>query len=81
MPKDQSEYTGYEFYWRMYAQMAWTMGITAALTYPFDLFQTRLSSDISPRGKPRLYASTFDCFSQTNVHEGFRKGLYKGLDL
>ena len=58
-----------------------TMGITAGLTYPFDLINTRLASDMTKKGSTRLFTTTFDCFNRTNIDEGFKKGLYKGLDL
>lgn len=81
MPQDASRYAGADFYWRLLASAAMTMGITAALTYPLDLIHTRLAADMSKKGQHRLYHTTFDCFNRTNIDEGFRKGLYKGLDL
>ena len=57
------------------------MGITAMLTYPFDLINTRLSSDMTKSGQPRLFKTTFDCFNRTNIDEGFRKGVYKGIEI
>lgn len=81
MPNDISRYTGIDFYWRIFASAAMTMGITAAITYPFDLIHTRLAADMSKKDQTRLYKTTFDCFNRTNIDEGFRNGLYKGLEL
>ena len=79
MPKDPSMYeNNIGFYWRMIASSAMTIGITTALTYPLDLIHTRLSSDMTPKGNRRIYNTTFDCFSSTNIDEGFKQGLYKG---
>ena len=47
MPNDISRYTGFDYYWRIYASAAMTMGITAAVTYPLDLIHTRLASDMT----------------------------------
>ena len=57
------------------------MGLTACVTYPLDLINTRLSSDMSKSGSTRLYKTTFDCFNQTNINEGTRFGLFKGVEL
>lgn len=53
--------------------------LTTALTYPLDLIHTRLVTDMSKKGQPRLFKTTFDCFNRTHLDEG-RGGLFKGLD-
>ena len=50
MPNDASRYTGIDYYWRLFASAAMTMGITAGLTYPLDLIHTRLAADMSKKG-------------------------------
>ena len=81
MPYDVSKYQGIDYWWRFLACASMTMGLTAGLTYPLDLIHTRLTSDMSKSGQSRLFKTTFDCFNRTNIDEGFKKGLYKGLDL
>jgi len=81
MPYDSSKYSGIDFYWRVFASSSMILGLTAALTYPFDLIHTRLASDMSKKGQQRLYTTVFDCFNRTNIDEGFRKGLYKGIEI
>jgi len=81
MPYDSSRYSGIDYYWRLIASAGMIMGITAGITYPLDLIHTRLASDMSKKGQQRLYTTTFDCFNRTNIDEGFKKGLYKGIEL
>lgn len=59
MPQDPSRYKGIDFLWRYAASSGILMGLTAACTYPFDLFQTRITSDMSGKKDTRLYNSTF----------------------
>ena len=47
MPNDISRYVGIDYYWRLAASASITMGITAAFTYPLDLINTRLASDMT----------------------------------
>lgn len=51
MPHDSSKYAGIDFYWRLFAASSMIMGLTAALTYPFDVIHTRLASDMSKKGQ------------------------------
>ena len=77
---DTSRYSGFDYYWRFFGSFSTTIAISAAFTYPLDLIHTRLVSDMSPvRG--RLIKTTFDCFNRTNIDEGFRSGLYKGVEI
>jgi len=81
MPYDISKYTGIDYYWRLIASSAMIMGITAAITYPFDNIHTRLVADMTKKNQQRLFTTTFDCFHRTNVDEGWKKGIYKGYEL
>ena len=81
MPHDESKYTGLDFYWRYLASASMIMGLTCGVTYPMDLIHTRITSDMSKKGTQRLFTTTFDCFNRTNIDEGFRTGLYKGVEL
>ena len=56
------------------------MALTTFVTYPFDLFHTRMVADLQKKGKTRLFSTTFDCFNRTHLDEG-RKGLYKGVEM
>jgi hypothetical protein len=56
------------------------MGITTLFTYPFDLINTRISADLTQKGRTSLFKTTFDCFNRTNLDEG-RYGLYKGVEV
>lgn len=81
MPLDRSRYSGIDFLWRFISSSFILMGITAAVTYPFDLIHTRLAADMSGKNDRRLFATTFDCFNRTNIDEGFRSGVYKGVEI
>lgn len=81
MPLGESRYSGLDYYWRYIAAGCFVWGFTAMLAYPLDLIQTRLSSDLLIKGKPRLYTTTFDCFNRTHLDEGFRGGVYKGIEI
>lgn len=77
MPYDTKKYKGFDYFWRSSLAAAFCMGLTTLVTYPFDLFHTRLAIDLSKKGEKRLFKTTFDCFNRTNLDEG-RSGLYKG---
>jgi len=81
MPNNAATYSGADYYMRLVLSACCNMGLTAAFVYPLDLINTRIASDMSKSGQPRLFKTTFDCFNRTNIDEGFRAGLYKGLEL
>jgi hypothetical protein len=78
MPYDAHKYKGLDYYWRAALAGISCMAVTTYLTYPLDLIHTRITTDLTKKGQPRLYTTTFDCFSRTNLDEG-RKGLFKGI--
>jgi solute carrier family 25 (adenine nucleotide translocator) protein 4/5/6/31 len=80
MPYDKSRYSGFDYYWRFFASAAMTIGVTAAITYPLDLINTRISSDITKKGETRLFTTCFDCFNRTSIDESNR-ALYKGVEV
>ena len=57
------------------------MGLSTAIVYPLDLIHTRISTELTPKTERRQYHTTFDCFNRTHVDEGFKTGLYKGVQL
>lgn len=82
MPLDRSRYSSSQYYFRVVASAAATSTITCMITYPLDLINTRLSCDMTKRGEQRYYSSAFQCLNRTNIDEGgFRKSLFKGLDV
>ena len=80
MPYDTHKYRGFDYYWRAAGAFSVCTAITTLLVYPFDTIHTRIASDLTPQGKPRLFTTTFDCFNRTHLDEG-RSGLYKGYQL
>ena len=78
MPYDAHKYKGIDYYWRSAVSGMLCMSTATVLTYPLDLIHTRISTDLTKKGQPRLYTTTFDCFNRTNIDET-RRGLYKGL--
>lgn len=50
MPFDRHKYSGLDYYWRMSMIAFFTMGPTTLLTYPFDLFHTRMAADLTKKG-------------------------------
>ena len=80
MPYDSHKYQGFNYIWRTAVAGSICMLTTGLLTYPFDLFHTRIAADLSKKGKSRLFTTTFDCFNRTHLDEG-RKGLYKGVEI
>ena len=59
MPYDVKKYSGLDFFFRSTFASALSMTLMTFFTYPFDLFHTRTSVDMTTRGKTRLYSSTF----------------------
>lgn len=80
MPNETHKYKGFDFFWRSALAATFCMGLTTLLCYPLDLIHTRIASDMTKKGQPRLFTTTFDCFNRTNLDEG-RRGLYKGFEL
>jgi hypothetical protein len=50
MPYAEHKYKGINYVWRVVASGSICMGMTALLTYPFDLIHTRVSSDLTKKG-------------------------------
>ena len=80
MPYDTHKYRGLDYYWRAAGAFSACTVLTTLLVYPFDTIHTRIAADLTPKGKPRLFTTTFDCFNRTHIDEG-RIGLYKGYQL
>lgn len=78
MPYDTHKYKGFDYFWRAAGSFAFITAMTTLITYPFDLVHTRIAADITHKGQPRLFTTTFDCFNRTHLDEG-RAGLYKGF--
>lgn len=78
MPYGEHKYRGLGYYWRTAVSGILCMGLSSVLTYPLDLIHTRNTTDLTKKGQPRLYKTTFDCFNRTHIDETM-KGLYKGL--
>ena len=79
MPYDSHKYQGFSYYWRLALSGTLCMLLTTFLTYPFDLFHTRMATDLTKKGQARLFSTTFECFNRTHLDEG-RRGLYKGVE-
>jgi len=79
MPYNSGKYSGIDLFFRSQFAAIGCMGLTLAFTYPLDLLHTRLSADMTPMSRQRIYQSTFQCFNRTNVEEG-RFGTYKGME-
>ena len=78
MPYDSRKYSGFDFFWRASASAVFTSGLTMLFTYPFDVFHTKMTADMSKKGEKRLFTTTFDCFNKTHL-DGGRAGLFKGF--
>lgn len=80
MPYETHKYKGFDYFWRASSAFAICTGLTTLFVYPLDLAHTRIASDLTQKGQPRLFTTTFDCFNRTHLDEG-RAGLYKGYQL
>ena len=78
MPYDTHKYKGFDYFWRTAGAFSFITALTTLVTYPFDLVHTRIATDITHKGQPRLFTTTFDAFNRTHLDEG-RSGLYKGF--
>jgi hypothetical protein len=78
MPYKSRKYKGMDYFFRTACASICAMSISTLFVYPFDVYHTRMSTDMTPSTKAPLYKSTFDCFSMTNVEEG-RYGAFKGI--
>mmetsp|Transcript_36515 Transcript_36515/g.36109 ORF Transcript_36515/g.36109 Transcript_36515/m.36109 type:complete len:217 (-) Transcript_36515:174-824(-) len=72
MPAGDNKYSGVNSAWRRVAAAMLSGSITIALSYPFELFFTRITADMNGKGAKRLYSNTFDCFNLTQLEGGFR---------
>ena len=80
MPYDPSKYKGIDYFWRSACSFSLITALSTLIVYPFDVAHTRISADITQKGQPRLFTTTFDAFNRTHIDEG-RAGLYKGFQL
>ncbi len=79
MPYNSSKYSGLDYFIRAQTAAVLCMSISTIFTYPFDLLHTRITADVTPKSRQRVYSSTFQCFNRTNLDEG-RFGCYKGVE-
>lgn len=79
MPYSPNKYSGLDYFIRAQCAAIMCMGVSTIFTYPFDTLHTRLSADMTPPERQRIYTSTFQCFNRTNIDEG-RFGCYKGIE-
>jgi len=80
MPLQPRKYSGFDYFWRAAASSVACMAVTTLFTYPLDLIHTRMSADMTTKGRQRLFTTTFDCFNRTNLDET-RTGLYRGVEV
>ena len=50
LPMSRTGYSDFSYYFRLFASASCLMGLTCILTYPLDLINTRLASDMSKKG-------------------------------
>jgi hypothetical protein len=80
MPAGDSKYSGFSRFWRRMTAALFASTITIGLSYPFDLFFTRIAADMGGKKQRRLYLNTFDCFNMTQLQGGYR-ALYNGASV
>lgn len=80
MPYDTAKYKGFDYFWRAACSFSLITAVSTLVLYPFDLAHTRIAADITQRGQPRLFTTSFDAFNRTHLDEG-RGGLYKGYQI
>mmetsp|Transcript_105880 Transcript_105880/g.146439 ORF Transcript_105880/g.146439 Transcript_105880/m.146439 type:complete len:142 (+) Transcript_105880:390-815(+) len=80
MPFDHHKYSGMDYYWRSAASASMCMALSTFFVYPLDFIHTRITADMTSKGKTRLHNTTFDCFNKANLDEG-RWALYKGAEV
>ena len=80
MPYDAHKYQGFDYFWRVMVSSVLCQSVSLVLVYPLDLIHTRTCADMTLKGNPRLYTTTFDCFNRTNLDEA-RMGLFKGIEV
>ena len=78
MPYEAHKYKGLDYFWRAAGAYSILTGLTTLFVYPLDLAHARITTDITQKGQPRLFTTTFDAFNRTHLDEG-RSGLYKGF--
>lgn len=77
MPAGDSNYSGFDRFFRRTFIALFAGAITVGVTYPFNLCFTRLSADMNGKGQKRLYRTTFDCFNMAQLEGGY-KAVYSG---
>ena len=50
MPYDVHKYHGFDYFWRAALSFSIITSVTTALTYPFDLVHTRITTDMTKKG-------------------------------
>jgi hypothetical protein len=77
MPAGDSKYNGFNQFYRRVLAAFGGGALTIMFTYPWELFNTRMTADMNGYKSHRLYNNTYDCFNLTQL-EGGAKGMYKG---
>lgn len=80
LPKGDDKYSGFDNAWRRLTAGLIAGSFTLMGSYPLEVIQTRLITDMSLKGKPRVQKTCFDAFSLLQVEGGY-KALYKGFTI
>ena len=77
MPAGDNKYSGVSNAWRRIVAALASGSVTIMFSYPFEVFFTRITADMTGKTSRRLYSNTFDCFNLTQMEGGFRR-IYVG---
>lgn len=80
LPTGDEYYSGIDNVWRRLTAGILAGTFTLMGSYPLEVIQTRLMTDMSLKGKPRIQKTCFDAFSLLQVEGGY-KALYKGFTI
>jgi solute carrier family 25 (adenine nucleotide translocator) protein 4/5/6/31 len=73
------KYANSEYLLRSLASGALSGAVSQCFVYPLDFARTRLTADVTEKGKPVKYKGAWDCMRQVAKNEGGLPALYKGF--
>lgn len=77
--KPDQTYTNTNYIMRSLASGAASGALAQCFVYPLDFARTRLTADVSEKGKPKQYKGAIDCILKIVKYEGGIPAIYKGF--
>lgn len=79
--KPEVKYSNLEYISRSLLSGGLSGAVSQCFVYPLDFARTRLTADVSEKGKPKMYKGAIDCIVKIVKTEGGIPAIYKGFTI